>query len=573
MKHFFSHILFAIAVVIVVDATNAQDNVSTDSILSLLRSQREGKGSQQYDKFHLPLKCGTPLLKSIRERWQALTVLQQEQFRLYTATKAFHKQRVIGNFHFYYDTTGTDAAAMLNSNNIPLEGTAEEYIDSLGVIFNYVKDIEINQLGYKSPNAFLFPMTVEVLNLTTIYGDANGFKIRLDNDFSDFPTVGLNAARVTAAHEFHHNIQNAYAADPDRFYMELTSVWMEEIVYNEVNDYYNYLRSYKGLLGNPSATFFSTDRTIEYSRGVWGKFLEEKFLHEYQTTDTGRAIMKRSWEYISRGNTAHISIDSALLPHGGFSIAFGEFTKWNLFIGRNADTVHYYSEGKNYYWLEPIGNGYGKRFDNPRFEDVHNVTGIRYTLVDSFIPNFAVRYLQTQINADTIFTMLSHHSMTVGGNVPFRYRIQQEEGDSSFHKLPNFLFTKLETRNGNLWTNANLNDWTTFELVTRATTEENLIIYPNPFVYDGSKNLKIQLPASAGDKVSLNIISVDLASVYSGTNLFAYEDFREQIGYRSRVVEWNGKTDENDVPSTGIYFVILSSGEKQWLGKFAFIRK
>ncbi|MEK7263555.1 MAG: hypothetical protein AAB071_03480, partial [Bacteroidota bacterium] len=402
----------------------AEENISTDSLLAILRAQRETIQQRKSDELHLPLKCGTPILHIIRERWNTLTAQQKEQFRFYTEAKSFHKNRVIGNFRFYYDTTGTDAAAMIDANNNPIDGTADEYIDSLGVIFNYTMNVEINQLGYKSPNPFLFPMTVEVLNLNDEYGDANGFKVRLDNDFSDFPTTGLHAAKVTAAHEFHHNIQFAYAQNPDRSYMELTSVWMEEVVYNHVNDYYNYIRSYRGLLGNPSATFFSIEGISEYSRGLWGKFLEEKFQHEYGTIDTGRAIMKRSWENIGRGHPAHIAIDSSLLPHGGFSNAFGEFTQWNLSIGNNADTVHYYSEGKNYYWLEPIGNGYGKRYDHPRFEEVQNVSGIRYTLVDSFIPNFAVRYLLTQMNGDTIMTMLSHHSMTVGGDVPFRYRIQ-----------------------------------------------------------------------------------------------------------------------------------------------------
>jgi len=31
--------------------------------------------------------------------------------------------------------------------------------------------------------------------------------IEIDNDFIGFYTIGINAARVTAAHEFHHAIQ------------------------------------------------------------------------------------------------------------------------------------------------------------------------------------------------------------------------------------------------------------------------------------------------------------------------------------------------------------------------------
>ena len=65
-------------------------------------------------------------------------------------------------------------------------------------------------------------------------------------DIAIFLTKGINAARVTVAHEFHHAIQlgNYSYRDSDLFFYELTSTSMEEFVFNSVNDYYNYLTDY-----------------------------------------------------------------------------------------------------------------------------------------------------------------------------------------------------------------------------------------------------------------------------------------------------------------------------------------
>ncbi len=70
--------------------------------------------------------------------------------------------------------------------------------------------------------------------------------MEIENDFSSYPTKGINAARVTAAHEFHHAIQLGsyiYRAS-DLYFYEITSTSMEEFVYDSVNDYYNYLENY-----------------------------------------------------------------------------------------------------------------------------------------------------------------------------------------------------------------------------------------------------------------------------------------------------------------------------------------
>ena len=76
----------------------------------------------------------------------------------------------------------------------------------------------------------------------------------IDNDFgSQFYTHGIDAARVTVAHEFHHAVQMGNYApinpsepyrNADRFFYELTSTAFEEFVFDNVNDYYAYMPAY-----------------------------------------------------------------------------------------------------------------------------------------------------------------------------------------------------------------------------------------------------------------------------------------------------------------------------------------
>ena len=61
----------------------------------------------------------------------------------------------------------------------------------------------------------------------------------LDNDYShrEFPSnTPTQNLKVTAAHEFFHAVQFAYDAYEDPWFMESTATWMEDEVYDGIND-------------------------------------------------------------------------------------------------------------------------------------------------------------------------------------------------------------------------------------------------------------------------------------------------------------------------------------------------
>ena len=78
------------------------------------------------------------------------------------------------------------------------------------------------------------------------YGDLSAYCV-LDNDFApaQFPgsTTPDEALRVTAAHEFFHAVQFGYDAYEDGWFMEGTAVWMEDEVYDGIDDNHQYLQA------------------------------------------------------------------------------------------------------------------------------------------------------------------------------------------------------------------------------------------------------------------------------------------------------------------------------------------
>lgn len=118
----------------------------------------------------------------------------------------------------------------------------------------------------------------------------------LDDDYSrrQFPaeTPGQNL-KVTAAHEFFHAVQFAYDAWEDPWFMESTSTWVEDEIYDAINDNRFYLS--QSPLRMPSLP-------LDYDRGslrVYGDWIFWRYLTE-RFPRTGRTglplLVRRTWE-------------------------------------------------------------------------------------------------------------------------------------------------------------------------------------------------------------------------------------------------------------------------------------
>ena len=158
----------------------------------------------------------------------------------------------------------------------------------------------------------------------------------LDDDFKDFAgsaTPG-QLLRVTAAHEFFHVVQFAYDQYEDGWFMESTATWMEERVYDAVNDNRQYLPSSALALPGRSLDYPLTTPTA-YGNWIFFEFLSRRL---------GASVVKTIWSKAANPDVYSTVAISRTLRAEGTSLRarFTGFAANNLYPART------YSEGRSY---------------------------------------------------------------------------------------------------------------------------------------------------------------------------------------------------------------------------------
>lgn len=220
---------------------------------------------------------------------------------------------------YHYVTTTDDAPDLTdaNVNGVP------DYVDSVGTVFENVWTVEITTFGFRAPKSDLtstnhgpdgkIDFYVTQLGDQALYGycttdDPNAFSgtypyfdfsayCVIDDDFSvaEFPppsASGLAALQATTAHEFFHASQAAYDFFDDRWFLEGTASWMEDEVYDDVNDNVGYLSD--SPLTKPHRPLDSNNSPY----GVYGDWIFFRFMSEYFASNGmhNTAVIRRAWE-------------------------------------------------------------------------------------------------------------------------------------------------------------------------------------------------------------------------------------------------------------------------------------
>jgi hypothetical protein len=181
--------------------------------------------------------------------------------------------------------------------------------------------------------------------------DASAYCV-VDNDFdpSEFPAhTALENLEVTAAHEFFHAVQFSYDWLEDQWMLEATATWMEDEIYDDVNDNRQYLSS--GPLKKPRipldrSSISQTDLHV-YGDWIFFRYLTEKY---------GPGLVKTIWKNADgaaggRDDYSIQAIARALSKKGGFRARFAEFG-WRNRIARVT-----YQEGQaNSYPQSPLSS-------------------------------------------------------------------------------------------------------------------------------------------------------------------------------------------------------------------------
>jgi len=536
----------------------------------------------QLESADLPIKSGTFLIQGIKANWDKISLSYQGLLAQYFQRPTLPYSIISpgGNFRIHYATEGVDRVSLEdnNRNDIP------DYVERTAEYFDHSHSIIVDELGFNPPapdssgKGKKFDIYLKALSRCygitwleeTIPVNPNGYScyIEIENDFVGFNMPQLYALRVTAAHEYFHAVQVGYRyRDEDVFFMEMCSTWMEDFVYDEVNDYLNYLTNFFNSINYPF--YYTNNSWFEYASSLWIHMIVKKY---------EPAVIRKVWELIPK-QTAFTSIQEVLLKYTtSFNEELKSFGLWNYFTGSRADTVNYYPEGYLYPEIKPELDFSLNEQNLFLGEDMRKLSSIYYQVNDVvhgddiglIITNFAI--------PDDNYLTSDKDSLQI--NVIYISDVQTR--DTTFFrknnliKLTDNIGIQLNVDNGQNWfaraVITDINDNT--EIVQffppffiTEPENRNFInnIYPNPLIIGQNDPGIITYVVS-------DELPGELAIFTSEGRLVTKQGF-EASPQNYRIFDWDGMNDNGELVSNGIYIVLLRVGGAVDMKKLAVVRK
>jgi hypothetical protein len=257
----------------------------------------------------------------------------------YTVPEALDSPACTLHFCVHWVAEGVDAPDLTDANG---DGVPD-YVEQVEAVAEHVYAIENGKLGWRRPKCdgregglacrtdvyldevgeALFGYAVPDRDQATasrrLPRRLHGYLV-LDNDYSprEFPgTTQEHDLEVTLAHEYFHVLQFAYDAYQDSWFAESSAVWMEDLVYDGIDDYLRYIRRWVRHFSTP----LTADSTKEYGSAVWNMWLARRY---------GREIVRDAWAraiHTRPGGFSIAAYDSAIRAAGrsGFARDFAHF--------------------------------------------------------------------------------------------------------------------------------------------------------------------------------------------------------------------------------------------------------
>ncbi|MGA1796409.1 MAG: MXAN_6640 family putative metalloprotease, partial [bacterium] len=299
------------------------------------------------------LKCATPIIRYALRHKELLW--PENQFIRYRPTYGGAPELAYdipeGHFRIHYTESGTHAVYGSDGN----PDTIPAFITDLASYFEYSWSTEVDGMKYFRPrpdgsaggDTDLYDVYVIDLGYYG-YTSSDGYYpntytyIVVDNSFigSGFSTLisQEGSMKVTAAHEFFHAIQYTYTEfqESNPWWEENTAVWMEDVIYDQVDDYLRYLPDRLDRLYLPL-----DNEDYMYGGVLWAQFLSESY-----GDDIIRHIFER---FFIDASTAKTAIQYILTDRGsGWGEAMSQFSLKNLTLD--------YEEGVNYLLRHPTAD-------------------------------------------------------------------------------------------------------------------------------------------------------------------------------------------------------------------------
>lgn len=334
--------------------SSPQSRSELDSLYNLFLSIRSGESAVIPDasvSTEENLKCGLDIVNTLSMNINSFSLEQRDLLKVLLQRPGATNSMITpgGHFKIHYNQTGIHAPGYdLNLLAAALDSVYRFEIEFLRYAFPPGDSLYNPNGEYGGDNRY----DIYIQNLSNLYGYTQ-FEVELqpgsrqytsfmviDNDFNNYFTSGINGARVTAAHEFHHAIQggNYIFRSDDTYFYEITSTAMEEFVFNTVNDYYAYMNDY---FQSPSRAFPNNNG---YNLAIWNIFLKDRF---------GFDIIKRQWELMPT-NRALSAISKSIQEKGSaFEFELTLFGLWSYFTNHRSISGAYFEEARFYPLLSP----------------------------------------------------------------------------------------------------------------------------------------------------------------------------------------------------------------------------
>jgi hypothetical protein len=222
----------------------------------------------------------------------------------YTVPEAPRSPACEANFCVHWVAAGLDAPRLTDSN----QDGIPDYVQTVLGVAEHVHAVENGKLGWREPKSdgrkgggraktdvylseiggqlfgYAAPDPNQGTRRNPLPRRLHGYLV-LDNDYSafEFPhTTPAHDLEVTLAHEYNHILQFGYDAYQDPWFAESTATWMEDQVYNGIDDYLRYVRRWIHRYDTP----LTATSIKEYGSAVWNAWLARRY---------GRSILRNAW--------------------------------------------------------------------------------------------------------------------------------------------------------------------------------------------------------------------------------------------------------------------------------------
>ena len=221
-----------------------------------------------------------------------------------------------------------------------------DYVQTMAQVFENVHAVEVGQMGWRPPPSDgsrggdgRVDVYIQQIGDEGNFGyaavdagqtsNSQASYLVMDNDYStkeyERYSDPLPPMQVTAAHEYNHVLQFGYDVLQDLWMFESTAVWMEDKVYDEINDYVFYLTTWVQNTREALTAFNPYDMTDPLNYKVYGDAVWARWIEARYGQDSIRAAWEASLETTPR--SFGVAAYEAMLASRGTSL-FDAFTSF-----------------------------------------------------------------------------------------------------------------------------------------------------------------------------------------------------------------------------------------------------